>query len=164
MKKYDLLIIAMVAGIGIMAVVFGSDIVKMSVPAQDYDLFVDPIIDKQNLFDIGRVTIQNTGLKPLTNIHINFGDGDTMDLKILEPGDKILLSPPSENSLVPPDRLLRSTVLVPPASVMLRLEPLSATSFINSLVGSASRSISPVGKVIVLPFEMLISEPLILRV
>jgi len=98
-KKYDLLIIAMVAGIGIMAVVFGSDIVKMSVPTQDYDLFVDPIIDKQNLFDIGRVTIQNTGLKPLTNIHINFGDGDTMDLKILEPGDKILLSPPSENSM-----------------------------------------------------------------
>lgn len=99
MKKYTLLIIAMVAGIGIMAVVFGSDIVKMSVPTQDYDLFVDPIIDKQNLFDIGRVTIQNTGLKPLTNIHINFGDGDTMDLKILEPGDKILLSPPSENSM-----------------------------------------------------------------
>jgi hypothetical protein len=98
-KKYDLLIIAMAAGIGIMAVVFGSDIVKMSVPTQDYDIFVDPIIDKQNLFDIGRVTIQNTGLKPLTNIHINFGDGDTMDLKILEPGDKILLSPPSENSM-----------------------------------------------------------------
>jgi hypothetical protein len=98
-KKYTLLIIAMVAGIGIIAVVFGSDVVKMSVPTQDYDIFVDPIIDKQNLFDIGRVTIQNTGLKPLTNIHINFGDGDTMDLKILEPGDKILLSPPSENSM-----------------------------------------------------------------
>jgi len=89
----------MIAGIGIMAVVFGSDIVKMSVPTQDYDIFVDPIIDKQNLFDIGRVTIQNTGAKPLTNIHINFGDGDIMDLKILEPGDKILLSPPSENSM-----------------------------------------------------------------
>ena len=89
----------MVGGIGIIAVVFGSDVVKMSVPTQDYDIFVDPIIDKQNLFDIGRVTVQNTGLKPLTNIHINFGDGDTMDLKILEPGDKILLSPPSENSM-----------------------------------------------------------------
>ena len=89
----------MVGGIGIIAVVFGSDVVKMSVPTQDYDIFVDPIIDKQNLFDIGRVTIQNTGSKPLTNIHINFGDGDTMDLKILEPGDKILLSPQSENSM-----------------------------------------------------------------
>jgi hypothetical protein len=98
-KKYTLLIIVMVAGIGIMAVSFGSNVVQMSVPVQDYDVFVDPIIDKQNLFDIGRVTIQNTGSKPLTNIHINFGDGDTMDLKILEPGDKILLSPPSENSM-----------------------------------------------------------------
>jgi hypothetical protein len=98
-KKYTLLIIAMVAGIGIMAVSFGSNVVQMSVPTQDYAIFVDPIIDKQNLFDIGRVTIQNIGSKPLTNIHINFGDGDTMDLKILEPGDKILLSPPSENSM-----------------------------------------------------------------
>jgi len=98
-KKYTLLIIAIVAGIVIMTVSFGANVIQMSVPTQDYDIFVDPIIDKQNLFDIGRVTIQNTGSKPLTNIHINFGDGDTMDLKILEPGDKILLSPPSENSM-----------------------------------------------------------------
>ena len=89
----------MVVGLGILAVFFGSNIMKMSIPVQDYDIFVDPIIDKQNLFDIGRVTIQNTGLKPITNIHVNFGDGDTLDLKILEPGDKILLSPPSENSM-----------------------------------------------------------------
>lgn len=82
-----------------MATIFGSDVVKMSVPTQDYEVFVDPIVDRQNLFDIGRVTIQNTGIKPLTNIHVNFGDGDTLDLKILEPGDKILLSPPSENSM-----------------------------------------------------------------
>jgi len=98
-KKYTLLVIAIVAGIGIMGIVFGSDFVKMSVPTQEYEVFVDPIIDRQNLFDIGRVTIQNTGSKPLTNIHVNFVDGDTMDLQILEPGDKILLSPPSENSM-----------------------------------------------------------------
>ena len=99
MKNYTILIIVIVVGIGIMTVYFGSDVVKMSIPTQDYDIFVDPIIDRQNLFDIGRVTIQNTGSKPLTNIHVNFGDGDTLDLKILEPGDKILLSPPSENSM-----------------------------------------------------------------
>ncbi|NCF22680.1 MAG: hypothetical protein GWP65_07050 [Nitrosopumilaceae archaeon] len=75
------------------------DVAKLSVPTQNYDIFVDPLIDKQNLFEVGRVTIQNTGSKPLTNIHVNFGDGDTLDLKILEPGDKILLSPPSENSM-----------------------------------------------------------------
>ena len=99
MKKYTLLVIAIVAGIGIMVAIFGSDFIKMSVPTQEYEVFVDPIIDRQNLFDIGRVTIQNTGSKPLTNIHVNFGDGDTLDLQILEPGDKILLSPPSENSM-----------------------------------------------------------------
>lgn len=88
-----------ISGIGVMSVFFASNVIKMSIPIQDYDIFVDPIIDKQNLFDIGRVTIQNTGLKPITNIHVNFGDGDTLDLKILEPGDKILLSPPSENSM-----------------------------------------------------------------
>ncbi len=99
MKNYTIFIIVIAAGTGIMATFFGSEVIKMSVPTQDYDIFVDPIIDRQNLFDIGRVTIQNTGSKPLTNIHINFGDGDTLDLKILEPGDKILLSPPSENSM-----------------------------------------------------------------
>jgi len=98
-KNYTILLIAIVSGVVVMGVFFGSDIVKMSVPTQDYDVFVDPIIDKQNLFDIGRVTVHNIGSKPLTNIHINFGDGDTLDLKILEPGDKILLSPPSENSM-----------------------------------------------------------------
>lgn len=82
-----------------MATVIGFDFVKMSVPIKEYDVYVDPIIDRQNLFDIGRVTIQNTGSKPLTNIHVNFGDGDTLDLKILQPGDKMLLSPPSENSM-----------------------------------------------------------------
>jgi len=98
-KNYTILIIGLVSLIGMMTVVFGSDIIKMSIPTQEYDIFVDPIIDRQTLFDIGRVTIQNIGSKPLTNIHINFGDGDTLDLKILEPGDKILLSPPSENSM-----------------------------------------------------------------
>ena len=99
MKNYTILIIGIVAGIGVMVAVIGSDFVKMSVPIKDYEIFVDPIIDRQNLFDIGRVTIQNTGSKTLTNIHVNFGDGDVLDLKILEPGDKILLSPPSENSM-----------------------------------------------------------------
>jgi hypothetical protein len=93
-KNYTILIITIIVGIGIMVAVIGSDFVKMSVPTKEYDVYVDPIIDRQNLFDIGRVTIQNTGSKPLTNIHVNFGDGDTLDLKILEPGDKMLLSPP----------------------------------------------------------------------
>lgn len=99
MKTYTVLIIAIVAGVGGMAVIFGSDVIKLSIPTQDYELFVDPIIDRQSLFDVGRVTIQNIGSKPLTNLHVNFGNGDTLDLHVLEPGDKMLLSPPSDNPM-----------------------------------------------------------------
>ena len=99
MKQYTILIIIIVSAAAATAIVFGADVAKLSVPTQNYDIFVDPLIDKQNLFEVGRVTIQNTGSEPLTNIHVNFGDGDTLDLKILEPGDKILLSPPTDNSM-----------------------------------------------------------------
>lgn len=82
-----------------MAIVFGMDILKLSMSTQEYDLFVDPIVDKQNLFVTGRVTIQNTGSQQITNLHVNFGDGDTIDLTSLNPGEKIILSPPHDNSM-----------------------------------------------------------------
>jgi len=98
-KQYALLIVAGLGVIGIMAAIFGLDILKLSVATQDYDLFVDPIIDKQNLFVTGRITLQNTGSQTLTNIHVNFGAGDILDIKTLKPGQKILLSPPSDNPM-----------------------------------------------------------------
>ena len=82
-----------------MAIIFGLDIAKLSVSTQEYSLFVDPIIDKQSLFVTGRITIQNTGSKQLTNLHVNFGDGDILDIKSLKPGEKIITSPPSDNSM-----------------------------------------------------------------
>lgn len=99
MKQYSILIAIGIGIIGIMAIVFGLDILKFSVPTQEYDIFVDPIIDKQNLFVTGRITIQNTGSQPLTNIHVNFGAGDTLDIKTLKSGQKIILSPPSDNPM-----------------------------------------------------------------
>jgi len=93
------LIAAGVGVIGIMAVVFGLDMLKLSVSTQDYDIFVDPIIDKQNLFVTGRITIQNTGSQPLTNIHVNFGAGDTLDIASLKSGQKIIISPPPDNPM-----------------------------------------------------------------
>lgn len=82
-----------------MVAIFGLDVLKFSVATQEYDIFVDPIIDKQNLFVTGRVTIQNTGSQPLTNIHVNFGAGNTLDIKTLKSGQKILLSPPPDNPM-----------------------------------------------------------------
>lgn len=91
-------------GIGIgaiilMGIIFGNDIFKMSVSTQEHSIFVDPIIDKQSLFVTGRITIQNTGSEPLTNLHVNFGAGDTLDISKLEVGKKIIISPPPDNPM-----------------------------------------------------------------
>ena len=99
MKQYTIFIIIGVGVIGIMAVIFGFDVMKLSVATQDYALFVDPIIDKQSLFVTGRITIQNIGSQTLTNIHVNFGAGDTLDIKTLKSGQKIILSPPPDNPM-----------------------------------------------------------------
>ena len=99
MKQYSIIIAISVGVIAIMTLVFGLNILKLSISTQEYDIFVDPIIDKQSLFVTGRVTIQNTGSQPLTNIHVNFGAGDTLDIKTLKSGQKIILSPPSDNPM-----------------------------------------------------------------
>jgi len=99
MNQYSLIIFAGISAIVLVAIVFGMDVVKLSVSTQEYDIFVDPILDKQSLFVMGRVSIQNTGSQPLTNIHVNFGAGDTLDLGTLKAGQKIILSPPSDNPM-----------------------------------------------------------------
>ena len=99
MNQYTILVCVGIGVVGLMAVIFGMDILKLSISTQDYDIFVDPIIDKQNLFVTGRITVQNTGSQPLTNIHVNFGAGDTLDLGTLKAGQKIILSPPSDNPM-----------------------------------------------------------------
>ena len=90
------------AGIGIIAVIVVVVIFSFSkgvIVTQDYELFVDPLLDKQILFAIGRVTLQNTGSQPLTNVRINYGDGDIDELGTLKPGQKIIVSPPADNSM-----------------------------------------------------------------
>ncbi len=99
MNQYTILIGVGIGIISLMAAIFGLDILKLSVSTQDHDIFVDPIIDKQNLFVTGRITIQNTGSQPLTNIHVNFGGGDTLDIGKLNAGQKIIISPPPENPM-----------------------------------------------------------------
>ncbi len=99
MKQYTVIIGIGIGAIAIMGVISGADILKLSISTQDYDIFVDPILDKQNLFVMGRVTIQNTGSQPLTNVHVNFGDGGTLDLRTLKAEQKIIVSPPPENSM-----------------------------------------------------------------
>ena len=99
MKQYSIILAIGIVGIVIMGIIFGMDILKLSISTQEYDIFVDPILDKQSLFVMGRVTIQNTGSQPLTNIHVNFGAGDILDIATLKVGQKIIISPPPENPM-----------------------------------------------------------------
>ncbi len=99
MKQYSIILVIVISVIVSMGIIFGVDFLKFSIAVQEYDIFVDPILDKQSLFIMGRVIIQNTGSQPLTNIHINFGAGDTLDIKVLKVGQKIIVSPPPENPM-----------------------------------------------------------------
>jgi len=65
----------------------------------DNSIMVDPTKEKQSLFVLARVTLQNTGSQPLTNIIIDYGDGDKDIIPTLKPGKTIILSPPEDNSL-----------------------------------------------------------------
>tara|TARA_Y100000590_G_scaffold280130_1_gene314727 strand:- start:1131 stop:1511 length:381 start_codon:yes stop_codon:yes gene_type:complete len=66
---------------------------------EEYAISVDPTKEKQSLFIMARVSIENIGSKPLTNIEMNFGDGDKIKIGILKPGQSEIISPPQGNSL-----------------------------------------------------------------
>ena len=70
-----------------------------STVTSDNSILVDPTKEKQSLFVIARVMIQNTGNHPLTNITIDYGDSDKDFISILKPGKTMILSPPDGNSL-----------------------------------------------------------------
>lgn len=99
MGSYKFLIIGGIAGIAIIGVLITLSLSKGIITTTEYQIDVDPFKDPQNLFVTARVMIQNTGSKPLTNVLVNFGDGDVQSLGVLTPGQKIILSPPEHNSL-----------------------------------------------------------------
>ena len=70
-----------------------------STVTSEHSILVDPTKEKQSLFVLARVMIQNTGNQPLTNITIDYGDGDKDFIPILKPGKTMILSPPDGNSL-----------------------------------------------------------------
>ena len=70
-----------------------------STTTSDSSILVDPTKEKQSLFILARVMIQNTGNHPLTNITIDYGGGDKDFIPTLTSGKTIILSPPDGNSL-----------------------------------------------------------------
>ena len=70
-----------------------------STTTSDSSILVDPTKEKQNLFILARVMIQNTGNHPLTNIIIDYGGGDKDFIPTLKSGKTVILSPPDGNNL-----------------------------------------------------------------
>ena len=70
-----------------------------SITIDDNSIMVDPTKEQQSLFLLARVMIQNTGDQSLTNLTIDYGNGDKDFIPTLMPGKTIILSPPDDNSL-----------------------------------------------------------------
>ncbi len=99
MGDYKFLLIAGIGVIAVLGIVVTFTLSKGVIASEEYAIFVDPFKDKQDLFVMARVTIQNIGSQPLTNVKANFGGGDIQELGTLKPGQKILISPPSDNEM-----------------------------------------------------------------
>ena len=99
MDGYKLLLIGGIGVIAVLVIVVSFTLSKGVIASEEYAIFVDPFKDKQDLFVMARVTIQNIGTQPLTNVKANFGGGDIQELGTLKPGQKILISPPSDNEM-----------------------------------------------------------------
>jgi len=96
---YKILLWGGIGVIAILGIVVGLSVSKGVISYEEYEIFVDPFKDEQDLFVMARVTIQNVGNQPLTNVRANFGGGDIQELGTLTPGQKIIISPPPDNAM-----------------------------------------------------------------
>ena len=99
MTTYQKLVLGGVGVIVILGIVIGLFVTKGVISSEEYEIFVDPFKDEQDLFVMARVIIQNVGNQPLTNVRANFGGGDIQELGTLTPGQKIIISPPPDNAM-----------------------------------------------------------------
>jgi hypothetical protein len=69
-------------------------------PSEKYAISVDPIIVRDDMGTEIHVALKNTGIYALTNVTVMYGGATKPDvIPILNPGDKISLSPPQGGSL-----------------------------------------------------------------
>lgn len=88
-----------IAVIVVVAVTIGIPSVELLVSSPEYDLFVDAKINKKNSIVVGKVLIQNTGSQPLTNVKVDFGEGDNLDVGTLDKMHKLILTTPPDNKM-----------------------------------------------------------------
>ena len=94
-----ILVVCGIAGIAVTISVVIFFAFPSSTVYDEYSILVDPTKEQQSLFIIARVLIQNTSSEPLTNLAIDYGEGDKDFIGTLKPGQTIILSPPNGNPL-----------------------------------------------------------------
>lgn len=85
-------VVAAAAGIVVVALVamFAS-----ALPTKDYELSVDALKDEQSLSTDVRVSVKNVGRLPLTDVLVDYGDGQKEPvIPVLQPGETLNFSPP----------------------------------------------------------------------
>lgn len=92
-----LTIIMMAAAISLAAAIITILIISI-MPTRDYSIEVDAMKDEQSLFVNARVVLTNTGKQPLTDVVVYYGNRNDV-IKIINPGEKIYLSPPQGSRL-----------------------------------------------------------------
>ena len=98
-SQKNILISSGIGGVAVIIILVITIAFPWSITTADNSIMVDPTKEMQSLFVLARVTIQNTGAQSLTNITIDYGDGDKDIIPTLKPGKTIILSPPEDNSL-----------------------------------------------------------------
>ncbi|VFJ15405.1 hypothetical protein [Candidatus Nitrosocosmicus franklandus] len=96
-KKLEALLICIVVVVTIV-VLYN---VFISIPFKNYSLEVDALRDPESLFVNARVVLKNTGKMPLNDILIMYDNNRdlTENLKLINPGQTVILSPPQSASL-----------------------------------------------------------------
>jgi hypothetical protein len=87
----------MAAAISLAATIITILIISI-MPTKDYSIEVDAMKDEQSLFVNARIVLTNTGKQPLTDVVVYYGNRNDV-IKIINPGEKIYLSPPQGSRL-----------------------------------------------------------------
>ncbi|MDE1844528.1 MAG: hypothetical protein KGI10_04275 [Thaumarchaeota archaeon] len=99
MKK-SILSIVMGVGFAAVAIFFLAIFLPIIPTSEKYSMSVDPIIVKDEMGTETHVAIKNTGTNALTNVVVDYGGSAKSEvIPILNPGEKISLSPPDGSDL-----------------------------------------------------------------
>jgi len=87
--------------------------------SQQYALSVEPRTEMvMGVGNVVRIYVQNTGSSPLTNVKIDYGTSSEPALPILNPGDKVMFSPPAGTKMVTVTDDQNITVMKPISDTM----------------------------------------------